>query len=137
MPGAFAPRFAIEAGFLILLGVGAGYADLRPAVIVALLAGGWLIVSLIELLVWRSQARSVPAHAPPAAELEPAEPVEPVEPIEPEPAAEASIVPEDEEAYPLRADAGDAPSEEGEAYTRGLSASSEERSSEQQGGGHP
>jgi hypothetical protein len=30
--------------FLILLGVGAGYADLRPIVIVALLAGGWLVV---------------------------------------------------------------------------------------------
>src|SRR5215475_10021848 len=127
MPGAFAPRFAIEAGFLILLGVGAGYADLRPAVIVALLAGGWVIVSLIELLVWRSQARSVPAHVTPAAE-----PEEEVEEVEPEPFAEVSIVPEDEEDYPLRADAGDAPSEEVEAYTRVLSASPEERSSVQQ-----
>ena len=53
----FAPRFALEAGFLILLGVGAGYADLRPAVIVALLAGGWVLVALVELAVWRSQAR--------------------------------------------------------------------------------
>ena len=31
MPGGFAPRFAIEAGFLILLGVGAGLANLRLA----------------------------------------------------------------------------------------------------------
>jgi hypothetical protein len=127
MPGAFAPRFAIEAGFLILLGVGAGYADLRPAVIVALLAGGWVIVSLIELLVWRSQARSVPVHVPPAVE-----PVEEVVEVEPEPTRDVSMVPEDEEDYPLRPDAGDPPSEEVQAYTRVLSAAPEERSSVQQ-----
>src|SRR5439155_12822874 len=49
MPGGFAPRFAIEAGFLILLGVGSGYANLRTVVIVAVLLGGWLLVSLIEV----------------------------------------------------------------------------------------
>ena len=59
MPGGFAPRFAIEAGFLILLGVGAGIADLRSGVIVALLTGGWAIVSLIELAVWRAEGRTV------------------------------------------------------------------------------
>ncbi len=124
MPGAFAPRFAIEAGFLILLGVGAGYADFRPAVIVALLAGGWLLVSLIELAVWRSQARPSAAHAPP---------VEDVEADEPEPAPEAEAEPEVEDDYPLRPDAGDAPSEEVEEYTRVLSASPEERSTVQPG----
>jgi hypothetical protein len=126
MPGAFAPRFAIEAGFLILLGVGAGYADLRPAVIVALLAGGWLLVSLIELAVWHSQARPAPAHAPP-----PVEEVGEEEP-EPEPIAEEPE-PEIVEEYPLRPGAGDAPSEEVEEYTRVLSASPEERSTVQQG----
>jgi hypothetical protein len=124
MPGAFAPRFAIEAGFLILLGVGAGYADLRPAVIVALLAGGWILVSLIELAVWRSQARPIPAQAPP--------PVDDVEHDVPEATAGAAE-PEVEDDYPLRSDAGDAPSEEVEEYTRVLSASPEERSSVQQG----
>jgi hypothetical protein len=108
MPGGFAPRFAIEAGFLILLGVGAGLADLRSSVIVALLAGAWLLVSLFELAVWRAQGRpAAPAVAAPPPEPEPevgwqAEP----EPNEPE------------DAYPLRADAGSTHTEEVEAYTR-------------------
>jgi hypothetical protein len=110
MPGGFAPRFAIEAGFLILLGVGAGLADLRPAVIVALLAGGWLLVSLIELSLWRVEQRPVAPVLPP-----------PPEP-EPEvgwPADEHTVGPEEtDEPYPLRAGAADAPSDEVEAYTR-------------------
>ena len=115
MPGGFAPRFAIEAGFLILLGVGAGIADLRAAVIVVLLVGAWLLVSLIELAAWRSQARPVGVYIPP-----------------PPLAADADAVPgwpdegplpgPEEAAYPFRADAGDAPSDEIEAYTRVLSA---------------
>ena len=66
MPGGFAPRFAIEAGFLILLGVGAGLADLRTAVIVALLAGAWVLVSLFELAVWRAEGRPAARAVPPA-----------------------------------------------------------------------
>jgi hypothetical protein len=108
MPGGFAPRFAIEAGFLILLGVGAGLADLRPAVIVALLAGGWVLVSLFELAVWRAQGRSVArAVAPP--------------PPEPEPEVGWQVEPEQnqpEDAYPLRMDVGSTHTEEVEAYTR-------------------
>ena len=104
MPGGFAPRFALEAGFLILLGVGAGYADLRPIVIVGLLAGGWLVVALIELAIWRSESRPVVAYAP-----------SPLVPV----AVEEPAV----EQYPLRADAGEMPSEEVEAYTRVISGS--------------
>src|SRR4051794_30449087 len=98
MPGGFAPRFAVEAGFLILLGVGAGYADMRPIAIVALLAGGWVVVSLVELAVWRSQARPVGAYIPPAAPSPaPGEADE-----EPEPSMEpADEAPADDE-YPLR-----------------------------------
>lgn len=114
MPGGFAPRFAIEAGFLILLGVGAGLADLRTRVIVLLLAAGWILVSLIELAVWRAGKR--PAVAPAAAPPREPEP-EPEEqhgwPIDGESPFDA-----DDTAYPLRADAGSAPSEEVEAYTR-------------------
>jgi hypothetical protein len=109
MPGGFAPRFAIEAGFLILLGVGAGIADLRAAVIVALLAGGWAIVSLIELLAWRAEGRMVAPRTPPVVATEP----------EPEvgwPADE----PEESEAYPLRPDAGHETPEGAEEYTRVL-----------------
>jgi hypothetical protein len=124
MRGAFAPRFAIEVAFLILLGVGAGYADLRPAVIIGLLAGGWVLVSLIELAVWRSQAR--PAPGMPAT----------VEPAEDEPAVEPELedVSAPDEDYPLRPDAGDARSEEVEAYTRILSASSAEEQPSAQSG---
>src|SRR5438105_10886348 len=53
MSGGFAPRFAVEGLFLILLAVGAGFADLRPIVIVAVMAGGWLLVALIEYFAWR------------------------------------------------------------------------------------
>jgi hypothetical protein len=118
MPGGFAPRFAIEAGFLILLGVGAGVADLRTAVIVALLAGGWLLVSLIELAVWRVQGRPATPFVPPPEPLPEAEPE-----LEPEPGwpADEETIEPDEIAYPLRADAGSSPSEEVEAYTRVLS----------------
>jgi hypothetical protein len=113
MPRGFAPRFTIEVGFLILLGVGAGYADLRTWVIVALLAGGWIVVSLIELAVWRSQARPAVAYVPPAAQGgEPEREPEP-EQDNPRPATEDT-------EYPLRAGAGTEPSEEVEAYTRVL-----------------
>jgi hypothetical protein len=112
----FAPRFALEAGFLILLGVGAGYADLRPAAIVAIVGGGWLLVALVELAVWRAQARPAAVYVSSA---EPAEDVSPVAEPDPEPA------PADPD-YPLRVDAGDAPSEEVEAYTRIIGAGSDE-----------
>ncbi len=112
MPGGgFAPRFAIEAGFLILLGVGAGLADLRSAVIVALLAGAWVLVSLFELAVWRAQGRpAIRAVTPPP-------------PPEPEPEPEIGWQPEPdrnelEDAYPLRADLGSPQAQEVEAYTR-------------------
>jgi hypothetical protein len=118
MPGEFAPRFAIEAGFLILLGVGAGLADLRTTVIVILLAGAWVLVSLIELAAWRAQARPVgPAILPaprPQADADADAGVG-------SQSAEEAVEPDDT-AYPLRADAGSAPSEEVEAYTRVLAA---------------
>jgi hypothetical protein len=112
MPGGFLSRFAIEAGFLILLGVGAGIADLRTAVIVALLAGGWLLVSLIELGVWRMEGRVASPRMPPVALPEP----------EPEvgwPLEYEEEAPEDD-VYPLRPDAGVETSEEAEEYTRVL-----------------
>lgn len=120
MPGGFAPRFALEAGFLILLGVGAGYADLRPAVIVALLAGGWVLVSLMELAVWRSQERVAAAVE---ARDEPEDAPEPeLEPV----VDDAPSVSVETIDYPLRPDVDDAPSEEVEAYTRVLGAARED-----------
>ena len=112
----FAPRFALEAGFLILLGVGAGYADLRPAAIVAIVGGGWILVALVELAIWRAQAHPAVIHAPPS-ELDEDAPVVESEPVP---------APADDRDYPLRVDAGDAPSEEVEAYTRIIGAGTDE-----------
>jgi len=112
MPGGFAPRFAIEAGFLILLGVGAGIADLRTQVIVVLVAGGWVLVSLIELSIWRAEGRTASPRVAPA----------PVEEPELEvgwPIAEPEE--EEDEAYPLRRDA-DVRDAEAEEYTRVIAA---------------
>jgi hypothetical protein len=93
MADGYAGRFALETLFLILLAVGAGLADLRKIVIVGVMAGGWALVGLIELLVWRATrlTRTIvvlePARAPsgwdvaeilaPAAEEPKPEPAEP------------------------------------------------------------
>jgi hypothetical protein len=72
MPAALGPRFVLEAGFLILLAVVVGLADLSPAAIVLVMAVGWLLVALIEYFAWRQTAgfatvqRYATAEAPPA-----------------------------------------------------------------------
>jgi len=69
MTDGYADRFALEAAFLILLAVGLGVADERPLTIVGVMAAGWVVVSLIELLAWRA-----PRPAPPGVpELDPVE----------------------------------------------------------------
>ena len=124
MPGGFAPRFAIEAGFLILLGVGAGIADLRTRVIVAIVAGGWVLVSLIELSIWRAEGRTVKPRVGPAPELEPELEVGwPV--IEPEA--------DDDESYPLRRDT-DVRDAEAEEYTRVIAAPERAKPNETESG---
>jgi hypothetical protein len=111
------PRFAIEALFLIALAVGVAYADLASKWIFVVMAGGWLIVALLELSAdriwaaappWRrpyyvpaSPPRAEPVTAPPAvAEPEPAAKAEPAaepKPVpEPEPVAEQAPGPEPE-----------------------------------------
>ena len=114
MPGGFAPRFAIEAGFLILLGVGAGIADLRTRVIVVLVAGGWVLVSLIELSIWRAEGRTANPRVPPAPELEPELDVG-------WPVVEPDADDNDDDSYPLRRDT-DLRDAEAEAYTRVIAA---------------
>ena len=114
MPGGFAPRFAIEAGFLILLGVGAGIADLRTRVIVVLVAGGWVLVSLIELSIWRAEGRTANPRVPPAPELEPELDVG-------WPVVEPDGDDNDDDSYPLRRDT-DLRDAEAEEYTRVIAA---------------
>jgi hypothetical protein len=43
----------LEAGFLILLAVVVGLADLSPALIILVMAIGWLLVALLEYFAWR------------------------------------------------------------------------------------
>jgi hypothetical protein len=113
MPGRLGARFAIEALFLIALAVGAAYADLERKWIVLVMAGGWLVVALLELTadrIWaaappwrrpyymavpppRAEAAAPPAEA--AAAVEPAPSADEPEP-EPEPVAQAEPAPEPE-----------------------------------------
>src|SRR5688572_8708454 len=53
MPAAVGPRFVLEAGFLVLLAVVVGFADLSPALIILVMTVGWLLVALIEYFAWR------------------------------------------------------------------------------------
>jgi len=62
MPAALAPRFVLEAGFLILLAVVVGFADLSPALIVLVMAIGWILVSCIEYFAWRQLQAAVAGY---------------------------------------------------------------------------
>src|SRR6266702_4691908 len=99
MPARMGPRFAIEALFLIALAVGVAYADLATKWIFVVMAGGWLVVALLELTADRIWAAAPPWRrpyyvpaSPPRAEAVAATPppaaVEPEAEAEPEPAAE-------------------------------------------------
>jgi len=116
LPGRLGLRFALEALFLVLLAVGAGLADLRPAVIVLVMAVAWVLVALIEFTAERiaSSPTSYMLPTPPRVdEGEDAEPVvwprpeertvvaPPERPPEPEPTPEPEPEPEvAEEAEP-------------------------------------
>jgi type IV secretory pathway VirB10-like protein len=95
----------LEAGFLVLLALVVGIADLDPLLIILVMAIGWLLVSLIEYFAWRQvqgaslrRFEAAPAAAmdeelvaedmappPPPPPLEP-EPEPAPPPVEPEPA---------------------------------------------------
>ena len=123
MPGRLGPRFAIEALFLIALAVGVAYADLSRKWIAIVMAGGWLVVALLELTADRIWATAPPWRRPdyyaaPAPRRQPvAEPPAPVaatpkpapqpspEPVvaaeaEPEPEAATVIEPPSEKVVP-------------------------------------
>lgn len=55
MPEGLVPRMAIEWGFLILLAVGAAVADLSAGLIILVMAIGWFLVVLVELVAWRAR----------------------------------------------------------------------------------
>jgi hypothetical protein len=55
MPGGLGPRFVVEAGFLIVLAAVATYARLEATEIVVVMAGGWLLASIFEVLAARRE----------------------------------------------------------------------------------
>jgi hypothetical protein len=93
---------AIEWGFLILLAVVAAVADLRPAYIILVMAVGWILVVLVELLSWRARPRYVVTEEGPAAMPMAAAPVAPPEPARLPPLAPGAVV---EAAPPLPVEA--------------------------------
>ncbi len=67
----FVPRFAVEVAFLVLLALAAGLAELGTPWIVLVMTAGWLLVTLVEWLAWRSEVELEPsaaAHEPVAQE---------------------------------------------------------------------
>jgi len=99
MPAAIGPRFVLEAGFLVLLAVVVGIADLDPLLIVLVMAVGWLHVSLIEYFAWRQQGaalRRFEAAPAPVMEEELVEAVPPPPPPPPAPAPAPAMATEEE-----------------------------------------
>ena len=119
MPGRLGPRFAIEALFLIALAVGVAYADLSRKWIAIVMAGGWLVVALLELTAERIWATAPPWRRPdyyaaPAPRRQPvAEPPAPVA-ATPKPAPQPSpepVVAAEAEPAPEAATVIESPSE--------------------------
>jgi outer membrane biosynthesis protein TonB len=116
LPGRLGLRFALEALFLVLLAIGAGLADLRPAVIVLVMAVAWVLVALIEFTAERIASSPTSYMLPTPARVDEGEDAEPVvwprpeertvvappeRPPEPEPTLEPEPEPEvAEEAEP-------------------------------------
>ncbi|MFN2470148.1 MAG: hypothetical protein ABR583_04010 [Gaiellaceae bacterium] len=116
----FGRRFALEAAFLVALAVGAGVAELSAGRIVGLMALGWAVAMLFELVAWRLSARRPHAMRglPDAVVAEPPSPPKPA----PEPEAKpeegprpgVSLGVNGEEAAVEEPSAGDEASEAGE-----------------------
>jgi hypothetical protein len=83
--GRLGPRFALEAGFLIAIAVGAGFAELSATAIVVVMAVAWLLVCLFELAVWAEGPRFPGSVRKQTVVEEPA--AEPDEQTDPEPVA--------------------------------------------------
>ena len=84
MQEGFGPRFALEAGFLIAVAIGAGFAELSATVIVVVMAVAWLLVCLFELAVWADGPR-FPGVVRKRTVVEEEPPGEPDEVTDPEP----------------------------------------------------
>lgn len=92
MQGGLWPRFALEAGFLIAVAVGAGVAQLEATAIIAIMAVAWLLVCLFELAVWAEGPRFPSFVRERALVEERSEPEPPALKPEPEPMTAAAEV---------------------------------------------
>ena len=107
MPGRLGPRFAVEAAFLILLGIGAALADLSPQWIVAVMGAGWVLVGLFEFTADRLGSVFPPlqrygiALPPPEAEAAPEPEVEEATIAVPPPAPAEEPIPARASLEPL------------------------------------
>jgi hypothetical protein len=79
-------RFALEAGFIILVGVVAAVLDLSPVAIVVVMGLAWVVVAVVERST-KSLGSPRPKPKPPRASPEPLD-SSPAEEEPPEPAAE-------------------------------------------------
>lgn len=65
------PRFLIEAGFIVAVAVVAGLADLSTWTIVGVVAAAWILVALVELVLWKRTRSPAPQAPDPSPSPEP------------------------------------------------------------------
>src|SRR5512133_3749344 len=107
MRRAFGPRTAFEAAFLVAVPVVALAVGLGPYAIVAASAVGYLLILVLEAMLWRTGSKLPKLQAGPASSPQPPKPVEEVavvtpqpEQPEPEPEPEPAPAPVAEEPGP-------------------------------------
>jgi hypothetical protein len=101
-------RFALEAAFLAGLGVAVGLAGLSTGRIIGVMALGWLLTVLVELVSWRLAVRHPTGIALPAPAASAAADAAAAMPQEEAPHAAAEHLPEhEEEARPEEHPAGE------------------------------
>jgi hypothetical protein len=119
MPTAPGPRFVLEAGFLVLLALVVGLADLDPLLVVLVMLVGWILASLIEFFAWRQSQSAImrglePAFAGADVSEMAADDPPPPPPPPPPPEEETAVTPPAPEEPPEESEV-DAPASEGPA----------------------
>src|SRR5919204_6585220 len=70
LPGRLGFRFALEALFLVALALALGFADVRPLLIIVVMAGAWVLVALVEFTAGRIAASPLSYLLPQPVEAE-------------------------------------------------------------------
>jgi outer membrane biosynthesis protein TonB len=109
LPGRLGLRFALEALFLVLLAIGAGLADLRPALIVLVMAVAWVLVAVAEFTAERISASPLSYLLPPRAERAEGDAEQAAWPM---PEERTVVAPPEERAEPVPEPAAEEPAPE-------------------------